>query len=117
MKLWLARHGIPFVEGLHHRSSGWDGNRSHFAIRESRECVINVPTIDLADQVVAIGNSHVEQGDKFAATDLTPGKSQQVNAPLAAECYANFECRLFDGRMVDEYGFFIWEIVKAQWRP
>lgn len=44
----------------------WDGNRSHSAIRESHGCVINVPTVDLADQVVAIGNSHAEQGSKFA---------------------------------------------------
>jgi flavin reductase (DIM6/NTAB) family NADH-FMN oxidoreductase RutF len=91
----------------------WDGNRSHSAIRESRECVINVPTVDLADQVVAIGNSHAEQGDKFAATRLTPGKARRVKAPLIDECYASFECRLFDDRIVDEYGFFIWEIVRA----
>lgn len=91
----------------------WDGNRSHAAIRASRECVINVPTIDLAEQVVALGNSHAGRGDKFAATGLTPGKAGRVQAPLIEECYASFECRLFDDRLVSEYSFFIWEIVKA----
>lgn len=95
----------------------WDGNQSHSAIRESRECVINVPTVNLADQVVAIGNSHAGQGDKFAATGLTPGKSQRVTAPLIEECYASFECRLFDDRMVSVYNFFIWEIVRAHVAP
>jgi flavin reductase (DIM6/NTAB) family NADH-FMN oxidoreductase RutF len=91
----------------------WEGNRSYRAILESRECVINVPTVELADQVVAIGNSHAEDSDKFAATGLTAGKSWQVKAPLIDECYANFECRLFDDQMVEKYSFFIWEIVKA----
>ena len=91
----------------------WDGNRSHAMIRAARECVINVPTIELADKVVAIGNSHADVGDKFAATGLTPQPARHVRAPLIAECYASFECRLFDDRMIDEYSFFIWEVVAA----
>jgi flavin reductase (DIM6/NTAB) family NADH-FMN oxidoreductase RutF len=91
----------------------WDGNRSYRAIRESRECAVNIPTVELLDQVVSIGNSHADDGDKFAATGLTAGKSRRVKAPLINECYASFECRLFDDRMVKKYSFFIWEIVKA----
>jgi flavin reductase (DIM6/NTAB) family NADH-FMN oxidoreductase RutF len=91
----------------------WEGNRSYRAILESRECVINVPTVELADQVVAIGNRHAEDSDKFAATGLTAGKSRQVKAALIDECYASFECRLFDDQMVKKYSFFIWEIVNA----
>lgn len=91
----------------------WAGNQSFQAIRESRECVINVPTLELLDQVIAIGNSHADDGDKFAATGLTAGRSRRVKAPLIDECYANFECRLYDDKMVKKYGFFIWEIVKA----
>ena len=37
----------------------------------------------------------------------------KVKAPLIAECYANFECRLHEGRMIRRYGLFIWEVVKA----
>ena len=95
----------------------WEGNRSHDAVRASGECVINVPTVDLLDQVIAIGNSHAEDGDKFAATGLTPRPAKLVKAPLIAECYANFECRLFDDAMVDEYSFFIWDVVKAHVAP
>jgi len=62
---------------------------------------------------ITIGNSHAEDGDKFAATGLTAGKSKRVKAPLIDECYASFECRLFDDRMVKKYSFFIWKIVKA----
>lgn len=91
----------------------WEGNRSFRTIKKSRECVINVPTVDLVDQVVTIGNSHADDGDKFEATGLTAVKASRVESPLIDECYANFECRLYDERMVKKYGFFIWEIVKA----
>jgi flavin reductase (DIM6/NTAB) family NADH-FMN oxidoreductase RutF len=82
----------------------WEGSRSHKAVRASGECVINVPTVDLLDQVIAIGNSHAEDGDKFAATGLTPRPAKLVKAPLIAA-------------MVDEYSFFIWEVVKAHVAP
>lgn len=91
----------------------WEGNRSQAMIRAARECVINIPTLDLVDAVVAIGNSHAEDGDKFAATGLTAVPATRVQAPLIGECYASFECRLHDDRMIDEYGLFIWEVVRA----
>ena len=31
----------------------------------------------------------------------------------SSECYANFECRLRDTRMIRAYSLFIWEVVKA----
>ncbi|MDD5365659.1 MAG: flavin reductase, partial [Gallionellaceae bacterium] len=36
-----------------------------------------------------------------------------VQAPLVGECYANLECRVHDTRMVNRYGIFILEVVKA----
>jgi len=38
---------------------------------------------------------------------------QLVDAPLIQECFANFECRLFDAKLVNKYNFFIFEVVKA----
>jgi flavin reductase (DIM6/NTAB) family NADH-FMN oxidoreductase RutF len=35
----------------------WDGNHSFEMIRRSKECVINVPTANLIDLVVGIGNT------------------------------------------------------------
>lgn len=89
----------------------WEGNRSHATIRATRECAINIPTVDLIDAVVAIGNSH--GGDKFAATGLTATASTLVKAPAIGECYASFECRLYDESLVGTHSLFIWEIVHA----
>ncbi|PYG51523.1 flavin reductase (DIM6/NTAB) family NADH-FMN oxidoreductase RutF [Pantoea sp. AG1095] len=89
------------------------GNFSHELIRQSGQCVINVPSANLVDSVVAIGNSHGDRLDKFDAFNLTPEPASVVNAPLIGECFASFECQLYDDSMVDNYNFFIFEIVKA----
>jgi flavin reductase (DIM6/NTAB) family NADH-FMN oxidoreductase RutF len=92
----------------------WDGNHSFELIRRSRECVINLPTADMVDTVVGIGNCSGADGiDKLEKFGLTAQAGRHVDAPLIAECYANFECKLVDDRQVDEYGLFIWEVVKA----
>lgn len=89
------------------------GNYSHELIRQSGQCVINVPSAALIDSVVAIGNSHGDRVDKFDAFKLTPEPARVVNAPLIDECFASFECQLYDDSMVNNYSFFIFEIVKA----
>ena len=88
-------------------------NHSHEMIRRSRECVINVPTVDLAEAVVRVGNSSGRNLDKFAAFGLTAVPGTRVKAPLIRECYASFECKLVDARLVRAYNFFIFEVVKA----
>ena len=90
-----------------------DGNHSFELIRQSRECVINIPTVDLAPKAVGIGNSSGRDTDKFTSFELTALPGTMVKAPLIAECYANFECRVADGRLVERYNFFILEVVRA----
>ena len=89
------------------------GNHSFDMIRNSRECVINLPTTTLTDTVVGIGNTTGANIDKFAEFGLTIEQAHAVEAPLIAECHASFECRLFDDALVDRYNFFIFEVVKA----
>lgn len=92
-------------------------NHSFGMIRNSRECVINLPTADLIDTVVRVGNTSGIEVDKFAAFGLTPADAEKVKAPLIRECHANFECRLYDGSMIDKYNFFIFRVVKAHVAP
>lgn len=92
-------------------------SHSHDMIRKSRECVINLPTADMAATVVRIGNSTGTEVDKFAAFGLTAAPAEKVSAPLIAECHANLECRLVDASQVRKYALFIFEVVKAHTRP
>jgi flavin reductase (DIM6/NTAB) family NADH-FMN oxidoreductase RutF len=91
-----------------------EGNHSHGMIKSSRECVINVPTHDLASEVVGIGNCSGAKVDKFKAFKLTAVEALAVKAPLIRECYANLECKLVDAKLVATYNFFIFEVVKAR---
>ena len=70
------------------------GNHSFGMIKASKECVINIPTFDLAKQVVGIGNCSGADVAKFEKFKLTPVKGTKVEAPLIKECYANFECKV-----------------------
>lgn len=83
------------------------------ALVKTRECVLNIPTVELAKQVVGIGNCSGKRTDKFEKFKLTPLPASEVAPPLIAECYANLECRVADSRMVNRYGFFVLEVVKA----
>jgi flavin reductase (DIM6/NTAB) family NADH-FMN oxidoreductase RutF len=89
------------------------GNHSHELVRRSKECVINIPTADLAATVAGIGNCSGATVDKFEKFKLTTAPAEEVGAPLIADCYANLECRLADGRLRDKYNVFIFEVVKA----
>ncbi len=82
-------------------------------LKASRECTINIPTVELAAKVVRCGNTTGRTVDKFKAFGLTPTPASHVAAPLVAECYASLECKLIDARLATKYNFFILEVVKA----
>ena len=91
----------------------WDANHSHDMIRRSKECVINIPTVDIAETVVRIGNTDGDEVDKFAEFKLTAVPADKVSAPLVGECYASFECKLVNAKLVSAHNFFIFEVVKG----
>ena len=94
-----------------------EGDHSFAALCASRQCVLNIPTVELATQVVGCGNSSGARVDRFATFGLTPTAASRVAAPLIAECYANLECRVVDTRMRNRYNFFVLEVVKAWVAP
>ncbi len=86
-------------------------------LKKTKECVINIPTAELAKQVVGCGNTTGKKTDKFKTFQLTPEKSFYINAPKIAECYANIECKVIDMHMANQYNFFILEGLKAWIAP
>jgi len=90
-----------------------NGNYSFASLKKSRECVINIPTVELAKTVVACGNTTGKSVDKFKAFGLTALPAKCVKAPLIAECYASLECKVVDPKLVAKYNFFILEVVQA----
>lgn len=93
----------------------WD--YSFTALSKTRECVIAIPTVDLAAKTVDIGNCSGKDTDKFKTFGLTPVPAERVKAPLIAECLANLECRLVDATLAEKYGLLILKAVKAWHDP
>lgn len=71
-------------------------NHSYQALRDTKACVLAIPTLDLLDRVVGIGICSGSDTDKFAKFGLTALRGQHVAAPLIQECLANIECRVID---------------------
>jgi len=88
-------------------------NHSFATLRATKECVIAIPALELAPKVVEVGNCSGRSVDKFERFGLTPVPAKFVAPPLVAECFANLECRVADGRFVSKYCMFVLEVLKA----
>jgi flavin reductase (DIM6/NTAB) family NADH-FMN oxidoreductase RutF len=82
-------------------------------LKATKECVVNIPTREIAPGALACGNVSGAKVDKFAKFGLTPVTAAKVKAPLVKECYASLECRLHDARLAGKYNLFILKVVKA----
>jgi flavin reductase (DIM6/NTAB) family NADH-FMN oxidoreductase RutF len=92
-----------------------NANFSFGLLRASRQCVLNIPNLDLIAPAVRCGNCSGRDIDKFRAFGLTPVPAARVSAPLIAEYPVNLECRVVDGSRVAKYNCFVLEVVQA-WR-
>jgi flavin reductase (DIM6/NTAB) family NADH-FMN oxidoreductase RutF len=90
-----------------------DRNYSYGLLKASRECVMNIPTVEIAEKVVGCGNTSGSNIDKFETFRLTQKPASLVGAPLIEECYANLECRISDTRMMAKYNFIVLVVIKA----
>ncbi len=94
-----------------------DQNYTFNILKKTKECVINIPTVELTTKVVGIGNVSGRKVNKFEKFHLAQEAALQVKAPLLSECYANLECKVIDMKMAKKYNIFILEVLKAWIRP
>ena len=85
----------------------WD--YSYKTLLKTKECVLSIPTSDLAKTVVKIGNCSGAEVDKFSAFNLTPLPAKHISAPLIKESLANIECKVIDISMLNTYGLIVLE--------
>ena len=86
---------------------------SFTALHETGECVIAIPSVELVETVVKVGNSSGRDTDKFKEFGLSALPAHDVAPPLIAECFANLECKVIDRTLVERYSTFILQVVKA----
>lgn len=82
-------------------------------LKATKECVINIPGVELLKKAVGCGSVCGKKIDKFNAFKLTPMPASRVKAPLIGECYANLECKVIDVKMAEKYNLFVVRVLKA----
>lgn len=80
-------------------------------IRQSKEFVINIPTMKLVKEIDYCGTHTGRKVQKFDQLNLTPIKAKRIKTPLIAECPINIECKLRKVVVLPSHDFFIGEAV------
>jgi flavin reductase (DIM6/NTAB) family NADH-FMN oxidoreductase RutF len=86
-------------------------NHSYAALRDTRECVISIPAVDLIDAAIGVGTCSGADTNKFEKFSFTRVRAKHVQAPLIAECLANIECRVVD--IIDRHNIVVLKGVAA----
>jgi flavin reductase (DIM6/NTAB) family NADH-FMN oxidoreductase RutF len=86
---------------------------SHAALRATKECVIAIPALKLAQKVVKVGNCSGRNLNKFERFGLSAIPATCVAPPLVAECFANLECKVADTHLVNKYNLYVLEVLKV----
>jgi len=83
---------------------------SHSLIEESEEFVVNFVPYSLVDKVNFCGTRSGRKTDKIDETNLSLIPGEKLNTPIIKECFAHFECKLFDTVTMGDHNFFVGEI-------
>jgi flavin reductase (DIM6/NTAB) family NADH-FMN oxidoreductase RutF len=116
----VIQHKAPPLIGI---SLGpWDASLT--ALKEQRQCVLTVPSVEMAEVVVDIGNCSKDDEDlketsKWDRFGLDALPAEKVKAPLVggAHAIANIECVVKDTKMVASCGMWVLKPVKAWINP
>lgn len=87
--------------------------RSYKLIQETKEFVINIPTMNYVKETLFCGRKSGKEFDKFKETKLTPLPAKTVKAPIIKECIAHVECRLYKRITAGDHSLFIGEVQAA----
>lgn len=86
---------------------------SYEMIVETKEFVVNVPTMDIVKETLFCGRRTGRQFDKFRETGLTPLKAKIVKPPIIKECVAHLECKLSKRLVTGDHTIFVGRILAA----
>jgi len=89
------------------------GRYSHKLIEQTREFVVNVPTMEIVKEMLYCGRVSGRNKDKFKEAKLTPLPAKRVKAPIIKECVAHLECRLSKQLKIGDHTLFVGEVIAA----
>ena len=84
---------------------------SHEIISKTKEFVINLPNLELANATDFCGVKSGRNTDKFKVCGLTPSPCSQILAPQIEEAPVSIECKVIDVQHFGTHDMFIAEIL------
>ena len=86
---------------------------SHQLIEETKEFVVNIPTMEILKETFFCGRVSGRDHEKFREAGLTPSPAKKVKPPIIKECVAHLECKLHNQFATGDHTIFIGEIIEA----
>jgi flavin reductase (DIM6/NTAB) family NADH-FMN oxidoreductase RutF len=86
---------------------------SHTLIEETKEFVVNIPTMDILKETLFCGRTSGKDCNKFKETGLTPSPARKIKPPIIKECPAHLECKLHSQFTTGDHTIFVGEIIEA----
>ena len=86
---------------------------SHGLIEETGEFVLNIPTMEILNEMFFCGRRSGRNIDKFNETGLTRLPARKVKPPVIKECVAHLECKLYKQVPAGDHTLFIGEVLAA----
>ena len=86
---------------------------SYKMIKETKQFVVNIPSVNLARHVTFCGMVSGKNIDKFKETRLTASRAKKVEAPIIEECIGHVECRVIKEISIGDHSMFLGKVVAA----
>ncbi|MBI4287897.1 MAG: flavin reductase [Chloroflexi bacterium] len=89
---------------------------SHGLIAESGEFAINFLPIESAELILAVGDVSGRDVDKFTRFNIATEKPVKISAPVLADAYVAYECKVVDRFTIGDHSWFVGKILAAHYR-
>jgi flavin reductase (DIM6/NTAB) family NADH-FMN oxidoreductase RutF len=86
---------------------------SHGLIEETREFVVNIPTMEIIKETLFCGRRSGRDHDKFQEAGLTPLPAKTVKPKIIKECVAHLECKLHQQITTGDHTLFVGKVQAA----
>ena len=84
-------------------------------ILESGEFSVNFMPAESAGLLSGVGGTKGETTDKFAAFNISKDIPLKTNAPILADAYAAYECKLTESRQYGDHQLVVGEVMAVHW--
>lgn len=86
---------------------------THDLILEAGEFGVNFLPFNRAEIIAAVGGSTGREVDKFEAFEIAEKKPVLTSAPIIADVYAAYECKLASHHIFGDHTWFVGEILRV----